>query len=80
MGITTDKIMEALAREINMKIIKRTSAGVYTLVSTKPTVTEKLVIYLDEKTGVLTSNILQDVMSEKFNRIAQDMWDEYMGN
>lgn len=80
MGITTDKIMEALAREINMKIIKRTSAGIYTLVSTNPILTEKILIRIDEKTGVLTSNVLQDVMSEKFNRIARDMWDEYMGN
>lgn len=80
MGITTDKIMEALAREINMKIIKRTSAGIYTLVSTNPILTEKILIRIDEKTGVLTSNVLQDVMSEKFNRIAGDMWDEYMGN
>lgn len=80
MGITTDKIMEALAREINMKIIKRTSAGIYTLVSTNPILTEKILIWIDEKTGVLTSNVLQDVMSEKFNRIAGDMWDEYMGN
>jgi len=75
MGITTDKIMEGLAREINFKIVSRSAGGIYTLQhNIRPGPTIKM--FFDEKTGILTSNCLQDVMSEKFKRIAQDMIDE----
>jgi hypothetical protein len=79
MGITTDKIMEALAREINFKIVSRSAGGIYRLYPKNPFWEgsgHHLVLFFDEKTGILTSNILQDVMSEKFKRIAQDMIDE----
>jgi len=77
MGITTDEIMEVLAREISMKIIDRSPGGIYKLKHNRsPTI---VTIYFDEKTGILTSSLLQDVMSEKFKRIANDMWKEYMG-
>lgn len=85
MGITTDSVMEALAREINCEIIRVTSNGTYTLKPKKPVTwcgvssTAKILIRLDEKTGVLTSNVFQDMMSEKFYKVARDMWDEYMG-
>jgi hypothetical protein len=78
MGITTDKIMEVLAFEINMKIIKCSSGGIYTLMSNNPKLTEKIVIFFDEKTGTLTSNLFQDMISEKFKKIFSDMWNEYM--
>jgi len=75
MGITTDKIMEGLAREISCKIIARSAGGIYTLQhKIRPGPTFKM--FFDEQTGILTSSCMQEVMSEKFNRIAQDMIDE----
>ena len=85
MGITTDEIMEVLAREISMKIVDRSPGGIYRLTEKKPTkwcgveIPQTITMHFDEKTGVLTSSLLQDVMSEKFKRIANDMWKEYMG-
>jgi len=83
MGITTDKIMEVLAREISCKIVRRSAGGIYTLQSKPskwcgvemPGPTFKM--FFDEKTNILTSSCMQEVMSEKFNRIAQDMMSEY---
>jgi hypothetical protein len=82
MGITTDDIMEALAREISFKIVSRSAGGIYRLQG-KPTKWcgvempgPIVTMFFDEKTGILTSSLLQDVMSEKFKRIAQDFIDE----
>jgi len=77
--------MEVLAREISMKIIDRSPGGIYKLTEKKPmkwcgvALPHIVTMFFDEKTGILTSSLLQDVMSEKFKRIANDMWKEYMG-
>lgn len=82
MGITTDKIMETLAREISCKIVSRSAGGIYTLQG-KPTEWcgakipgPTFTIFFDEKTGILESTCLQRLMSEKFERIKKDMIDE----
>ena len=76
MGISTDDIMEALAHEISYKIVSRSAGGIYKMTpKIKPGPIVRM--FFDEKTGILTSSLLQDVMSEKFKRIAKDFIDEY---
>lgn len=77
MEITTDDIMEVLAQEISMKIVDRSPGGIYRLKHKRSATI--VTMHFDEKTGILTSSLLQDVMSEKFKRIANDLWKEYMG-
>lgn len=60
-----------------MKIVERTPGGIYKLKHKRSSTI--VTMFFDERTGILTSSLLQDVMSEKFKRIANDMWKEYMG-
>jgi len=82
MSISTDEIIEVLARETSANIVSRSAEGVYTL-QTKPTKWcgvelpgPTFQLYFNEETGILESSCVQRLMSEKFERIKQDMIDE----
>jgi len=78
MGITTDKIMDALAIEMNWKIVKLTGATIYTFRSlANPDETFR--VSADSKTGAITSSYQEDVITEKIERIVKQLWNEYLG-
>jgi hypothetical protein len=83
MGITTDKIMDALATQISCKIIRR-NHEIYTFQGKKLYCVgmplPQFKISFDEKTGIVTSEILQEQMQQSFERIAAEMWKEYLGS
>jgi hypothetical protein len=77
MGITTDKIMDALATEMNWKILRR-NGTIYTFRNlANPAETFK--VSTDSKTGTITSSYDEGVITEKIYRIAKQLWDEYLG-
>jgi hypothetical protein len=82
MGITTDKIMDALATQIGCKILRR-NHEIYTFQGKKPYCTgmplPQFKISFDGQTGIVTSEILQEQMQQSFERIAAEMWKEYLG-
>ena len=73
MGITTDKIMDALATELNCRIVRKIGE-IYTFKGAL-----EFRINADSKTGIITTNPLQEGMQERFEKVVQQLWKEYMG-
>jgi hypothetical protein len=73
MGITTDDIMIALAREIHASIHRR-KANIWTF-NLKGTLFP--VSFIEKENLFTTVGTLQNVLEDKFNRLAKELADDY---
>ena len=78
MGITTDKIMAALAEAHNCTIVRKIKE-IYTLKGKKSGGWPEFKISFDGQTGLVTTNPHLEQMEDEFERIACFLWKEYMG-
>ena len=84
MGLTTDDMMIALAKENNMRILNKPEGGIYKFVrlqgKKRCMVGDPIQVFLNEKTGILTCSEEEDKLVASLNKILMKLTAEYFND